>query len=100
MLKRLVSILWPSFLIAGAADVLFFTLFDPMQFLYREEPVFGSYLGAYSVGFFFFWLMGIGSSALTCYFQRSADEINRCPLVPSARPEGCPKKNDNCTDCR
>jgi hypothetical protein len=99
MLKRLITVLWPSFLIAGAADVLFFTLFDPMQFLYLEEPVFASRLAAYTVGFFLFWLMGIGSSALTCYFQRSANDINRCPLVPSARPEGCPKKED-CIDCK
>lgn len=100
MLKRLISVLWPSFLIAGAADVLFFTLFDPMQLLYKEEPVFDSRLGAYTVGFFLFWLMGIGSSALTCYFQRSADDINRCPLIPSDRPDGCPKKEDGCADCK
>lgn len=98
MLRRLVTILWPSFLIAGAADVLFFTLFDPTQFLYQEEPVFSGRLAAYTVGFFLFWLMGMGSSALTCYFQRSADEINRCPLPPRARPEGCPKK-EGCGDC-
>jgi hypothetical protein len=31
---------------------------------------------------------------MTCYFQRSANEINRCPLPPSNRPEGCPKRDD------
>lgn len=98
MLKRLITVLWPSFLIAGMADVLFFALFDPSQFLYQEEQVFASPIAAYTVGFFLFWMMGIGSSALTCYFQRSADEINRCPLVPSERPAGCPKRAD-CTDC-
>ena len=98
MLKRMISVLWPSFLIAGVVDVLFFTLFDPTQFLYQEEPLFESYLAAHSVGFFLFWLMGIGSSALTCYFQRSANDINHCPLIPSARPEGCPKK-EGCSDC-
>lgn len=98
MLTRLISILWPSFLIAGIANVLFFTLVDPTQLLYQEEPVFVSQLAAYTIGFFLFWLMGIGSSALTCYFQRSANEINHCPLVPSARPDGCPKKED-CSDC-
>ncbi len=99
MLKRLITILWPSFLVAGAADALFFALIDPSQLLYQEEPVFASRLAAYTIGFFLFWLMGIGSSALTCYFQRSADEINRCPLRPSERPEGCPKRED-CADCR
>lgn len=98
MFQRLVTILWPSFLIAGVADVLFFTLFDPSLFLYQEAPVFGSRLAAYTVGFFLFWLMGIGSSALTCYFQRSADEINRCPLLPADRPADCPKR-ESCNDC-
>jgi hypothetical protein len=99
MLKRMITVLWPSFLIAGVADVLFFTLLDPMQFLYQEEPVFSSRLAAYTVGFFLFWLMGIGSSALTCYFQLGADEINRCPLIPSERPADCPKR-EGCTDCK
>lgn len=29
--------------------------------------------------------------ALTC-FQRSVAEINRCPLTPTERPDGCPKR--------
>lgn len=99
MLQRLITILWPPFLIAGVADALFFTLFDPLQLLYQQEPVFGSRLAAYTVGFFLFWLLGIGSSALTCYFQRGADDINRCPLPPSQRPPGCPKR-EGCADCQ
>lgn len=98
MLKQWVSIFWPAFLIAGVADVLFFTLFDPTLLLYQGEPVFGSRFAAYSIGFFLFWLMGAGSSWLTCYFQRSADEINRCPLPASELPEGCPKRK-GCMDC-
>jgi hypothetical protein len=100
MFQRCITIFWPSFLIAGVADVLFFALFDPSQFLYQEEPVFGSRLAAYGIGFFLFWLMGIGSSALTCYFQRGADEINRCPLRPSERPADCPKREEGCADCQ
>jgi hypothetical protein len=35
------------------------------------------------------------SSALTCFFQRTAAEINRCPIEdPTARPPGCPKRDD------
>lgn len=98
MLQRLITILWPSFLIAGVVHVLFFAVFDPTQLHYQEEPVFDSRLAAYTLAFFGFWLMGVGASALTCYFQRSADEINRCPLAPSARPEGCPKR-ESCADC-
>lgn len=99
MYFRCITVFWPSFIIAGVADMLFFTLFDPLQFLYEEEPVFASRLAAYTVGFFLFWLMGIGSSALTCYFQRGADDINRCPLLPSERPQDCPKR-EGCADCK
>jgi hypothetical protein len=95
---RCISVFWPSFLIAGLADIVAFTLFDPMEMVYHGDPLFAGRLAAYSVGFFLFWLMGIGSSALTCYFQRTANEINRCPLPPSSRPEGCPKR-EGCEDC-
>jgi hypothetical protein len=97
MLQRMIHILWPSFLVAGVADIIFTTLFDPLEILYRGEALVQHRIGAYTVGFFVFWLLGIASSALTCYFQRTADEINHCPLPPSDRPEGCPKReNGNC----
>ena len=98
MLQRLIPILWPSFLVAGLADLVFIALFDPLEMLYRGEAQIEHRLGAYSVGFFVFWLLGISSSALTCYFQRSADEINHCPLPPRSRPEGCPRREDG-SDC-
>lgn len=94
MLKRLIPILWPSFLVAGVADILFTTLFDPWEILYRGEPLIEQRIAAYTIGFFIFWLLGIASSSMTCYFQRGADEINRCPLPPPKRPEGCPKRDD------
>jgi hypothetical protein len=75
------------------ADIIFTTLFDPLEILYRGDVLVQHRIGAYTVGFFVFWLLGIASSALTCYFQRSADEINRCPLPPRSRPEGCPKRD-------
>jgi hypothetical protein len=97
MLQRMIHILWPSFLVAGVADIIFTTLFDPLEILYRGDALVQHRIGAYTVGFFVFWLLGIASSALTCYFQRSADEINRCPLPPRQRPEGCPKRESG--DC-
>jgi hypothetical protein len=37
---------------------------------------------------------------MTCYFQRSADDINNmCPIPPRARPEGCPKREDDQVCC-
>lgn len=98
MLQRMIHILWPSFLVAGLADVIFIALFDPLEILYRGEARIEHRIGAYSIGFFVFWLLGITSSALTCYFQRSAGEINRCPLPPRDRPDGCPKRDEG-SDC-
>ncbi len=94
MMKRLIPILWPSFLVAGVAVILFTTLFDPLDILVHGEPLFEERIAAYTLFFFGFWILGIASSAMTCYFQRSADEINRCPLPPPRRPEGCPKRED------
>jgi hypothetical protein len=98
MLQRMISILWPSFLVAGVADIIFSTLFDPLELMYRGEALIEHRIAAYTIGFFVFWLLGITSSMLTCYFQRSADEINRCPLPPRSRPDNCPKREDG-SDC-
>lgn len=92
MMQRLIHILWPSFLVAGVADIIFTSLFDPLEILYRGEALIEHRIAAYTVGFFIFWLLGIASSMMTCYFQRNADEINHCPLKPAQRPEGCPKR--------
>jgi len=82
MMQRMIQILWPSFLVAGLADVIFITLFDPLEIMYRGEPMIEHRLAAYTIGFFVFWLLGITSSLLTCYFQCSASQINRCQPAP------------------
>lgn len=92
MTQRLIAILWPSFLVAGLAEVVFASLVDPLEILYRGEALIEHRIAAYIVGFFVFWILGIATSALTCYFQRGAAEINRCPLEAAQRPAGCPKR--------
>jgi hypothetical protein len=91
--KRLIWILWPSFIVAGAAEALFFTIFDPSDLSFFGAPLEASRTAIYSVGFFLFWGFAAASSALTCFFQRSSAEINRCPLPAEERPVGCPKRN-------
>jgi hypothetical protein len=71
--QRAISVLWPAFLVASAATVVFFTVFDPEElFASRGGPEI-SRLGAYTVGFFLFWGLTTLSSLLTCYFQRPCD---------------------------
>ena len=76
-IQQIVAIMWPSFLTAGIATILFFTAFDPEVIL----PVSGyhavSRTAGYSIGFFCFWLLTATSCALTCYFQRPCDRVNK-----------------------
>ncbi len=76
-MQRIILVLWPSFIAAGVMDIVLFTLLDPMALIYRDAPLFTTRLGAYSQGFFLFWLFGAVSSALTCYFQCSVAQLNK-----------------------
>ena len=92
MTQRLMWILWPAFLVAGVADGIIFTLFDPRDMQVFGEAVNLGRTAVYSIGFFLFWAFAAASSALTCFLQRSPFEVNRCPLPQAQRPEGCPRR--------
>jgi hypothetical protein len=94
MPQRLIVIFWPSFLIAGLVEILFFTIIDPQELYLFGEQVILSRLATYSIGFFCFWAVCAASSLVTCFFQRTAAEINRCPLPARERPQGCPKREE------
>ncbi|MEQ1773403.1 MAG: hypothetical protein ABL891_06415 [Burkholderiales bacterium] len=91
-MRRAIWILWPSFLVGGIAEAIFFTLFDPMDMHVLGNAIDWSRTAVYTLGFFVFWSFSAASSALTCFLQRNADDVNQlCPLQPSDRPLGCPK---------
>ena len=77
MVKRLMWILWPSFIVGGAAEAVFFTLIDPQELYLLGEPVHWSPTAVYSVGFFLFWLVAAASSAFTCFLQRGTADVNQ-----------------------
>jgi hypothetical protein len=91
-MRKAMWILWPSFLVAVAATGLFFAAFDPWQLRLFDWAVYLSRTAVYSLGFIAFWALAAASSALTCFLQRSSEEVNRCPLAPFDRPPGCPKR--------
>jgi hypothetical protein len=100
-MQRMIWVLWPSFIVGGVAEAVFFTLFDPMDLHLFGEPHGLSRTAIYTIGFFAFWLFAAGSSAFTCFLQRPAADINRlCPLEPAERPAGCPKREtpERCGD--
>lgn len=76
MLKVLL-VLWPSFVVAGVAEVVFFTVVDPQELYLFGEPVHFSRLATYSIGFFGFWLACAASSLMTWFLQLGPAEINR-----------------------
>jgi hypothetical protein len=69
MLVRIASILWPSFLVAGVMETIFFTMFDPFEMHLFGDPVTTGRQTVYSIGFFCFWAMGAASSALTTFLS-------------------------------
>jgi hypothetical protein len=98
--RHLIYILWPSFIVAGAAEAIFFTVFDPHDLSVFGEPLHASRTSIYSVGFFVLWAFAAASSFLTCFFQKTSAEINRCPIPePHERPLGCPKRLDENASC-
>jgi hypothetical protein len=75
-MNRLILVLWPSFLAAGVAEIVFFTLIDPQELYLLGEPVHFSSIATYSLGFLGFWLICALSSFATLFFQRPGSEIN------------------------
>jgi len=71
MVQRISAVLWPAFLSAGAATVVFFALIDPLALLDCQGAPPLSRTGAYSLGFFLFWLLTGTSSLATLYFLNS-----------------------------
>ena len=97
-MRKLIWVFWPSFIVADLGTILLFSLLDPVELRF-VGPLELERNAGYTIGFFFLWALGAGSSAFTCWLQRRADEVNRCPLGPVERPLGCPKREDPNATC-
>jgi hypothetical protein len=84
LIQRIVAILWPSFITAGIATVLFTTAFDPAV-IFIDYDI--SRLGVYSISFFLFWLFGALTSAATCFFLKPCQAINKAREQERKRQE-------------
>lgn len=67
--KRLLRLLWPAFLVAAAAEAVFFAVFDPFDLHFLGAPLEMSRLAIYTMGFFGFWGLGFASAALAAYLD-------------------------------
>ncbi len=71
MLRLVMMILWPSFLVAIAATGLFFSLFDPAELWLRVSGDTGlPDIACYTIGFLSSWLFCALSSMLTYYLAK------------------------------
>ncbi|WP_435103205.1 hypothetical protein [Arhodomonas sp. AD133] len=73
---RLVAacVLWPSFLVAAAASVVFFANIDPATLESQTLPGWDlDRRTGYALGFFMFWAVCAASSYLTVFLFRPGD---------------------------
>ncbi|MFS2164141.1 hypothetical protein [Variovorax sp. Varisp62] len=79
-LRQLAGVLWPSFLVACAMEVLVFALVDPVHAFCGADALRMSRQGVYTAAFFIFWLMAAASSACTALLAMpSAPEFSDAP---------------------
>lgn len=76
-MKTAILILWPSFVVGGVGEVVFFTVFDPRELYLFGEPASLSRLAVYSIGFFLCWLFAATASAFTLFLARTPEESRR-----------------------
>jgi len=77
-------VLWPSFLAACAASLLFFAAVDPVLLRDAGPRLFAGLdrESGYALGFAFFWWVGAIASTLSVYLIRTAR-----PRKPPSSPE-------------
>ncbi len=76
--RRVVALLWASFLIAAVGEFVFFAVFDPADLQpmgWQMEPA--SRLFVYTIMFFFFWMLAAASAAVATFLQRTPGQVNR-----------------------
>ncbi|MEN7531121.1 MULTISPECIES: hypothetical protein [unclassified Cupriavidus] len=66
-LRWLMWVLWPAFLMGGAATAVVFSVVDPGDISFFGQPVEASRQAIYTVGFLLAWLFCALSSGLTLY---------------------------------
>jgi hypothetical protein len=89
--QKLMRVLWPAFLAACVLELVVFAVVDPHDLQWAGRPVVLSRQSIYTVSFFVFWAISIGSNALTALLAMPSAEVNACPLKPAERPKGCPQ---------
>lgn len=71
--QAVATVIWISFLAASVATMLFFAVFDPTELIATlNVDIDIGREGGYAIGFFFFWIVSAGCSAVTAWLVRTA----------------------------
>jgi len=68
--RIIIGALWPSFWVAIMLSGIVFSYVDPLIIADELGFYYSSYLGAYTCGFFFFWLVCTWSGLFAIIFSR------------------------------
>ncbi len=75
---RLLSLLWPAFLMAGVTEIVVFAMVDPEQLHWPAGQTLAlSGKGIYTVAFFAFWFINAVSAALAVQLAKPRDHPER-----------------------
>jgi hypothetical protein len=85
---QFIWILWPSFVVAGIANSIFFTVFDPQDLIAFGEPLRAGRIAVYSMGFFAFWAVTAASNAMSRFLQETEVAGQTNASQPAQRPPG------------
>lgn len=64
------AIFWPSFILAGAANSVFFTFLDPLLIASEVGFEHADTTAMYSIGFFCFWALTLATAVCTQYLLK------------------------------
>jgi hypothetical protein len=84
--ERVLSVLWPAFVMAGALETLVFAMVDPQTLIwFGGEPVGWSRQAVYTVSFFVFWGVIAAASALTAALSCEVRNVRESEAASAPR---------------
>jgi hypothetical protein len=81
-MRKLILVLWPSFLTALLATTCFFSVFDPYELALHGKQLFRDQLSAYSVFFLLAWFFGGLNGLILLQLNKPARDINGFDTPP------------------
>jgi hypothetical protein len=89
MKQRVLTIVWPAFLVAGVLEMLVFAVVDPADLRWFGGPALGwSSNAVYTVTFMIFWAAIATAGALTALLERDPDAVNAAGSGPHPARRG------------